>query len=93
MPFFHDREDPPARPVWSLLWRMILFGPILWMVGLLILPIAFVVAFGPALYGSILLIDENYISGIVLMIASFFWLRIVCRRFPEFFEGVGHSSL
>ena len=82
-----------AKGLWALFWRMLVFGPIIGILGILALTAVISLTIGPPLLAIVFVIDAKYLWTGLTLALWFFWLRHggSLRRFV--FEGFEHSSL
>ena len=82
-----------AKGLWALFWRMLVFGPIIGILGILALTAVICLTIGPPLLAIVFVIDAKYLWTGLTLALWFVWLRYgnPLRRFV--FEGFERSSL
>jgi hypothetical protein len=82
-----------AKGLWALFWRMLVFGPIIGILGILALTAVISLTIAPPLLAIVFVIDAKYLWAGLTVASCFVWLRYgkPLRRFV--FEGFEHSSL
>ena len=83
----------PWGPIWSLLWRALIIGPILMPFGLLFFVAILASILAPPLYVVRLLIDGHYFAGPVVFVVWLGWLRFGFRLLRWTMQGMEYSSI
>lgn len=87
------RSRTPRWPLWSVLWRTLVFGPILWPLGVLALVGVLASMVSTPIYACVLVIEEHYFFASVVLLAWVFWLRHGFRLLRWMLQGSEYSSL
>jgi hypothetical protein len=80
-------------PLWSLLWRMLLFGPVLMPLGVVLLALGFVALFGPYFFGALMLLQERYALTMLMFSVAILWTPLACRFLKWLLRGIEDASL
>jgi hypothetical protein len=83
----------PRWHLWSLLWRLLIIGPILMPFGLLLLIAVLASIIAPPVYVLCVSIEGHYIVGPVMFLVWLGWLRFGCRLLRWLLQGIEYSSL
>ena len=83
----------PRHPLWALLWRMLLLGPILWTFGLAFFIIVLMSVVGLPFFAVIIGLDDHPWLGLLLFIAWLLWYRHGKRLMGWLLQGIEFSSL
>ena len=90
MPSF-SRND--AKGVWAVLWRVLVFGPFVWIAGVAIMLLVMGAFALPPIYASAAFISGDWALGIAALLP---WFVLLHYRRPIFrwaFEGFDHGSV
>jgi hypothetical protein len=82
-----------CKGLWAILWRTLIFGPILWIVGLLLLMSVLGAFIVPPIYAVLAFFTGDWLWGITALIA---WLVVLRFRKPLLrwaFEGIEHAGM
>lgn len=77
----------PRWPLWSILWRLLVFGPILLPIGLLMFFLLIASAAAPLGYGVGLVIEGRYLMGGFVLVLLSMWLYFGRRFYAWMLEG------
>jgi hypothetical protein len=83
----------PKWPLWSLLWRTLIIGPILMPFGMVFLAGVVASILGPPFYVCILFMHGRYFVGPFLFVAWLVWLRFGLKLLRWTLRGIEYSSL
>jgi hypothetical protein len=82
-----------AKGLWAVLWRVVVFGPFVWIAGVAILLVVLGAFAFPPIYAGAAFVSGNWALGITLLIPWFVLLRY-CRPIMRWaFEGFDHGSV
>jgi hypothetical protein len=87
------KSAEPRWPIWSLLWRMLVFGPVLMPLGLLVLAAAFAALFAPWIFAIVLFLEDRYLPGALLLAVGAVSARFTSRFIGWLLRGIEYSSL
>jgi hypothetical protein len=79
--------------LWSVLWRLLLFGPILLPLGFALLVIVLGFATLPPFYALIFIINGKVFMGIGVAIVWFILFRLSRRLLRRLTEGVEYAGI
>jgi hypothetical protein len=85
--------ENPRWPLWSVLWRVLFLGPILWPLGVLVLVVALASIVTPPVYVCLLGIEGHYYFASGLLLGWLLWLRFGFRLLGWLLQGIEYSSL
>jgi hypothetical protein len=83
----------PRWPLWSVLWRTLIFGPILMPLGAAALAAVLASIFASPVFIGILFIEGHYFLAPVALVGWLFWLRTGFRLLRWMLQGMEYSSL
>src|SRR5208283_558969 len=83
----------PRWPLWSVLWRTLVFGPILWPFGALFFLMVAVSICGPPICVFVLFVDGRYLLAPLLLAGWLSWLRFGVKLLRWMSQGFGYSGL
>ncbi len=89
----HAAAKSPRHPIWALLWRMVLFGPILWTLGLGFFVVVLASVVGLPFFAVIIALDDHSWLGAGLFVAWIAWYRHGKRLLGWLLQGIEFSSL
>ncbi len=92
-PEFKCGARTPKWPLWSLLWRTLIIGPILMPFGLAFLLLVFASILAPPIYVCTLFVEGQYFAASALLVAWLSWLRSGLRLLRWMLQGIEYSSL
>jgi hypothetical protein len=81
------------KNLWAILWRMLLFGPVLLPLGFALLLLISVVAFGPICYGLVLILGGHTFWGCTVLAAWLIVLRMARPVFRRVFDGIKYAGV
>jgi hypothetical protein len=87
------RGQSPRWPVWSLLWRAMLIGPVLWCLGIAFFAVALASVIAAPFYAIILALDDRPVLGVLLFVGWLVWYRHGKRLLGWLLQGIEFSSL
>lgn len=95
MRLFAFKREPqiPGWPLWSLLWRLLLFGPILMTIGALMLTALIASILVPPFYAVILAMEGHYMLGALVIGTWIAWLPWARRLSCWMMQGIEYSSI
>jgi hypothetical protein len=79
--------------LWAILWRVLLFGPIVWVLGLFLLVLVIAAFVVPPLYAAAAFITGDWLYGIAALAA---WAVVLRFRRPILHwtrEGIEYGSI
>lgn len=80
-------SQAPRWPLWSILWRLLLFGPFLLPIGLLMFLLLLASAAAPLGFGVGLVIEGRYLLGGLVLALWGLWLYSGRRFYARMLEG------
>ena len=80
-------------PIWSLLWRIVVFGPVLMPLGMLVLAAAFVALLAPWGFAGILFLEGSYFLGAALLLVGAASAPFTVRLIGWLLRGIEYSDL
>lgn len=81
------------RGLWAILWRVLIFGPILGILGLALLLLVVAAFVAPPPYAALALLTGDWLKGAAALIG---WFVVLHFRRPILrwtFEGMAYSSI
>ena len=88
----HTLTKNDWRGLWAVLWRFLLFGPILLPIGFVILVVAMAATVAPFAYAAVLMTSGHFLLGMLL---AFLWSAALWLARPVFdwlFEGLEYAT-
>lgn len=79
--------------LWAILWRMVVFGPILMPLGVALFLGTVVGIFAPPGYALIAFITGDYVSGLLILAGWLIFMRLTRRLRRQLLAGIEYSSL
>jgi hypothetical protein len=83
----------PWGPLWFVLWRLLIFGPILMLIGVLVLAAVIASFVAPPFYAFSLAIEGRFITGAVVFLIWLGWLVSGRKLLRWLLQGMEYSSL
>ena len=93
MPDCKTGSSAPKWPLWSLLWRLLVFGPILIPLGFLFLALILASLVLPPVYAVVVTMDGHCVLGPFVCLAWLGWLRFGRGFLRWLFQGIEYASL
>ena len=90
MPNFSKND---AKGVWAVLWRVLVFGPFVWIAGVAIMLLVMGAFALPPIYATTAFTSGDWPIGIAVLIPWFVLLRYHRQIFRWAFEGFDHGSV
>jgi hypothetical protein len=81
------------KGLWAILWRVLIFGPILGILGLALLLLVIAAFAAPPLYAALAFITGDWLFGIAALLAWFVVLRFRRPILRWTFEGIEYASI
>jgi hypothetical protein len=81
------------KGLWAILWRTLIFAPILWILGLLLFTLVLGAFIVPPIYAVLAFFAGDWLWGITALIV---WFVLLCFRRPILrwtFEGIEHAAM
>ena len=82
-----------CKGLWAILWRVLIFGPILWTLGLALLLLVIAAFVAPPLYAAVAFFTSDWLSGIAALIVWLILLRLRRRILRWALEGIEYGSI
>jgi len=89
----HAESKSPRYPIWALLWRMLVFGPILWMTGLAFFMVVLTSVIVLPFFAIIVGLDDHWWLGMLMFVIWLIWYRQGKRLLGWLLQGIEFSSL
>ncbi len=67
------------KGLWSILWRTLILGPIVWIIGMVLLFLVLALLIMPPFYAVLAFLTGNWLSGILALAG---WLAVLHFRRP-----------
>ena len=81
------------KGLWAILWRVLIFGPILWFLGLALLFVVIAAFVAPPIYAALAFFTGDWLFGIGALIPWFVVLRFRRPILRWTFEGIEYGSI
>ena len=81
------------RGLWAILWRVLIFGPILGVVGLALLVLVMAAFVAPLPYAALAFLTGDWLRGTAALLGWFVVLRFRRPIFRWTFEGMAYSNI
>ncbi|HEY6167077.1 MAG TPA: hypothetical protein VI454_03495 [Verrucomicrobiae bacterium] len=81
------------KSLWGILWRLLLFGPILLPLGAALLFLVAGFVFVPPCYAFMAIVDGHVLRGIVVAAAWLVLFRLNRNLLRKMFEGLEYSGI
>lgn len=85
--------ESDRKGLWALLWRVLVFGPFVWVAGVALLLLVAGAFFLPPVYAAAAFYGGDWITGAAALVP---WLVVLRYRRPILswvFEGVEHGDV
>lgn len=82
-----------AKGVWAVLWRVLVFGPFVWIAGFAIMLLVMGAFALPPIYATVAFISGGWPLGIAVLIPWFVLLRYRRQIFCWALGGVDHGCV
>ena len=79
--------------LWAILWRLVLFGPILLPLGFGLLMIALGLLAGPPIYAARAIANGQWLMGLTIAAVWCCTLRLTRGLLRRLFEGIEYSGI
>src|SRR5262249_26841062 len=81
------------KGLWAILWRVLIFGPIVWVFGLALLMLLIAAFVGPPLYAAVAFFIGDYLFGITALVAWFVFLSFRRPLLRWTLEGIEYGGI
>jgi hypothetical protein len=83
----------PRWPLWSLLWRLLILGPVLMTIGLCLLVGMIASMIAPPVYAISLVVGGDFLLGLAVLAGWVLWLPWGCRLWRWMMQGQEYAGL
>ena len=80
-------------PLWSLLWRLLIFGPIIMTTGLVAFGAVITSIVGPPFYVIVLVVGQQYVLALLVVALWLACLPWAIRLWKWMMQGVAYAGL
>jgi len=81
------------KGLWAILWRVLIFGPILWILGFALLLLVTGAFVAPPIYAAVAFFSGDWLFGIAAIIAWFVVLHFRRPLLRWTFEGIEYAGI
>ena len=81
------------RGLWGVLWRVLVFGPIIWLLGLALLALVIGAFLAPPIYAGFALLSGDWLLGSAVLIPWFVLLSFSRPILRWTLEGIEYGSI
>jgi len=81
-----------GKGLWAILWRVLIFGPILWIFGLALLLLVMAAFIAPPFYAAFALYSGDWLLGVASLMGWFVVLRFRRPILRWLLEGIEYSD-
>lgn len=83
----------PWKVLWSMLWRTLAFGPVLFILGLTLLTLTLALVILPPIYAAVFFMSSDVFYGLFLLSGWILFLHWMRPRWGKLLAGMEHASL
>ena len=81
------------KGLWAIFWRVLVFGPILWMIGLALLFLLIAAFIALPVYAAVALFNGDWLFGVAALLAWFVVLRSRRPLLRWTLEGIEYGGI
>ena len=81
------------KGLWAVLWRVLILGPILWILGLALLVLVMGAFVAPPLYAALAFFTGDWVFGVAALIGWFVVLRFRRPLLRWALEGIEYAGI
>lgn len=81
------------KGLWAILWRTLVFGPVVWVVGTILLAVIIGAIVAPPAYAVFAFLAGDWLLGTAVLLPWFVLLRFRQRIFRWAFAGIEYGGI